>query len=363
MELPSLLKTLSDLPGVSNFEDEVRAYLRTVSEPFADDMKESPLGSLLVFKKGAKTPKRPIAVSAGMDEAGFLVTGVGKDGMLRIEAVDEKFPASALFGLRLKLAGTGLRGVVPAKAIQLTSRAERGKYPEADDLRMDVGRDTDAETEKLVRIGDPVVLDAPFHALCGGRVAGKAFENRIPCAQLLALIERKPAYDTWFVFSTRTFIGASGAVSAARILKPGVVIGAGSVQALDIPGIPPHRRGACVGGGAGATIRGGRIFSDRALTRDLLRSFAQKGKAANLFPENTDSSRLYGFGDGVADVKILSIDTPVRHLRTPFETAAAADIEMGVDLLETAIETAGAAFEKDGAAGGGFDGKELGTDG
>ncbi|MDR2611094.1 MAG: hypothetical protein LBC58_06515 [Clostridiales Family XIII bacterium] len=339
-KLIALLKTLSELSGVSNFEDEVREYIRDFTAGSAAEIRETDLGGLLVLKKGRKSPKQPIVLAAGMDEAGFLVKGIESDGKLRIEAVDEAFPPSVLFGKRLKLARNGLRGVVPAKAIHLTTREERGKYPETDKLLMDISRDSDKDAEKVARVGDPVVLDAEFFELAGGRVAGKAFETRIPCSQLLTLFERELPYDTWFAFTTRTLIGSSGTTSAGRMLKPGAAVSVSVVQALDLPGVSAHERGAALGEGAGIAIRDRYAFSDRAFAREAAAAHAR------FFSSDVISARLYGFLEGAPQAKLLEVDTPVRHLRTPFETAALSDIESGVDLLETVVACAGEILER-----------------
>ena len=67
------LKTLCALPGVSSFEDEVRAYIKERVAPYATDLRVDAMGNLIVFKKGTKPAAGKLMLCAHMDEVGLIV--------------------------------------------------------------------------------------------------------------------------------------------------------------------------------------------------------------------------------------------------------------------------------------------------
>ena len=131
------LKELCDIDGVSGFEDDVRKYLLEQVKPHADQVIVDPLGSLLVFKKGKHSRKRPMMICAHMDEVGYLISEIGDDGMIRLANVGRIDP-KVLIGRRMRMGG-GVRGVVALKAIHLTTAEERRKIPPLPSLFLDIG--------------------------------------------------------------------------------------------------------------------------------------------------------------------------------------------------------------------------------
>ena len=77
-----LLKQLCSLNGVSGDEGEVRAFLRAQAEPCADAIRTDTLGTLIVFKKGAKSSGNHLLLAAHMDEVGFIINDITDDGYL-----------------------------------------------------------------------------------------------------------------------------------------------------------------------------------------------------------------------------------------------------------------------------------------
>ena len=81
-----ILKELCSLPGISGREDKVRDYIISKIDGFCE-YEVDPLGNLIAFKKGAKTPKNRIMFDAHTDEVGLIVTGVDSDGFIKFTNV------------------------------------------------------------------------------------------------------------------------------------------------------------------------------------------------------------------------------------------------------------------------------------
>ncbi|OQX58210.1 MAG: hypothetical protein B5M49_02185 [Thermotoga sp. 4484_232] len=80
------LKELSEIPGVSGDEDEVRNFIRERIEGKLDEVRTDRMGNLIGIKKGRK-PKGRLLLVAHMDEVGLMVTKINDDGTLSFAPV------------------------------------------------------------------------------------------------------------------------------------------------------------------------------------------------------------------------------------------------------------------------------------
>ena len=132
------LKTLCSLSGVTGDEECVREYIRSRVEPFADEFMTDPIGNLIVFKKGAKTPKKRIMLTAHMDEVGVIVTDITDDGYLRF-ACAGGIDRRVLLGKEVYIGKNRVYGVIGNKAIHLVKSDERKRIPKTDEMYIDIG--------------------------------------------------------------------------------------------------------------------------------------------------------------------------------------------------------------------------------
>ena len=80
-----LLKELSEAPGVSGFEVEIRKALRRHLEPLAA-IEGDRLGSLIARKEGSSAAPK-VMVAAHMDEIGFMVKQITGEGFIQLPNV------------------------------------------------------------------------------------------------------------------------------------------------------------------------------------------------------------------------------------------------------------------------------------
>ena len=96
-----------------------------------------PLGSLICFKKGLKTPEKKLMICAHMDEVGFIVTYIRSDGTLSFDCVGGIDP-SVIIGrqvtVKSSITGEKLYGVVGSTAVHNLSKEQREKAPKTDSL-------------------------------------------------------------------------------------------------------------------------------------------------------------------------------------------------------------------------------------
>ena len=206
------LKQLCALDGASGSEEQVRYFVTDRLSEMGLSYQVDALGSVIVEKKGARTPAQKRMVCAHMDEVALIVTDVDEEGYLRFDCVggiDEK----VLPGKAVRV--NGLAGVIGAVPIHLQKAEEReGEIP-LRQLRIDIGAASREEAAQRVQLGDIAYFDTPFTPLGEGRIAAKAIDDRAGVAILLALLKQPLQNDCTFVFTTQEEVGCRGAQAAA----------------------------------------------------------------------------------------------------------------------------------------------------
>ncbi len=325
--METLIRKLTETPGPSGFEETIRAVLRAEVEPFADEIRVTPLGNLVAIKKGrGDRPRRMLA--AHMDEIGVMVTHIDEKGFLRFTPIGGVSPLTCL-GARVRFEN-GTLGV-----IGIEKREDPQKAPTFEQLYIDVGATSRADCS--VRVGDAAVFERPF-AVQGRRWIAKAMDDRIGCAVLVETLRRmEPAPgDVYFVFSTQEETTLSGAMTAAYGIEPEMVI------AVDVTGTgdTPESRPMAVELGKGPAVKvqdAGMIAHPRV--RDLL---VQAAEAAGVPYQMEVLER--GTTDAAATQLVRSgipsgcLSIPCRYIHTPSEMVDREDVEGAVRVLLQALQ-------------------------
>lgn len=333
-----LLKTLCALSGPSGCEDAVRDFIRGQAEPLADEIREDAIGNLMVFRRGEKTPERPVVLAAHMDEVGVIVKRVTEDGMLKFGFVGGVDPR-VVIGRRVRFGKTV--GVIGIKAVHLTTAAERKHMPKTRDLYIDIGAENRAAAEALVAPGDYGVFDSAPVLFGDGFLKARAIDDRIGCAVLLTMLKDKPPVDTWFCFTVQEETGLRGSATMAYALDPGFCLVIEGTTAADLYDVKDGKAVCRLRGGAVIPFMDGSTIYDAALF-ELLRDAA----AARHIPWQT-KSRVSGGTDAGrihksrAGVRVCAVAAPVRYIHSPASVAATADCEAVLALCRAFLEELG----------------------
>ncbi len=327
-----LLKELCQLPGVSSFEEPVRAYIRAKAEPYADRIHTDALGNLLVFKKGAKPTGNRLLLAAHMDEVGLIVRSITDEGYLKFSPVGG-IDRRVLIGKRVKVGEKGLSGVIGLKAYHLVSDEEEKIVPKPEDFYIDIGAKDKEAAAALVHLGDCAVFDSDVVEFGSGFLKAKALDDRIGCAVMLELLKEDLPMDVTFAFTVQEEVGTRGAFGAAFSVEPEVALVLETTTAADLAGVPEHKKVCSPGKGPVILYMDSGSVGDRGLFEGL-RGMAQ----ANGIPWQT-KHYLAGGNDASAiqrtknGVRTLVLSTAVRYLHAPSTVAAVKDIE---DMLRLA---------------------------
>lgn len=333
----NLLKQLCALSGVSSWEDEVRDFIRTQAQPYADSIRTDAIGNLIVFKKGKKPTGNKLLLSAHMDEVGLMVKKIEEDGTLRFSTVGG-IDRRVLLGKRVFVGEKRIPAVVGNKPIHLTTKEDRKSVPKLDQLYLDLGAENREEAEQLVSLGDVATFDPECMEFGNRMLKAKAIDDRVGCAVLLTLLKEELPMDCTFVFSAQEEVGTRGAFGYAFSVKPEVALVVEGTTASDIPGTPEHMTVCAPGLGPVIPFMDGGTIYDRGLF-ELLRRLAEE----NGIPWQT-KHRVAGGTDGRTiqrsrqGVRVAGVAAAVRNIHTPSSVASLADCEEMLKLARLFIQ-------------------------
>lgn len=333
----NLLKQLCALSGVSSWEDEVRDFIRTQAQPYADSIRTDAIGNLIVFKKGKKPTGNKLLLSAHMDEVGLMVKKIEEDGTLRFSTVGG-IDRRVLLGKRVFVGEKRIPAVVGNKPIHLTTKEDRKSVPKLDQLYLDLGAENREEAEQLVSLGDVATFDPECMEFGNRMLKAKAIDDRVGCAVLLTLLKEELPMDCIFVFSAQEEVGTRGAFGYAFSVKPEVALVVEGTTASDIPGTPEHMTVCAPGLGPVIPFMDGGTIYDRGLF-ELLRRLAEE----NGIPWQT-KHRVAGGTDGRTiqrsrqGVRVAGVAAAVRNIHTPSSVASLSDCEEMLKLARLFIQ-------------------------
>ncbi len=332
-----LLQKLSETSGVSGYEGPVRALIRKEIEEYVDDLSVDAMGNLIAFKKGkGKEPR--VMLAAHMDEVGFMVTRIEKNGFVRISTLGG-IDRRVIPGKRVLVGKEKIPGVIGFKAPHLVPREARGTVPKIEEFYVDVGASEDKELQGTVNIGDPVVFDTKFKRLGRTVVKGKAFDDRVGCAVLAHLVKNfTPPFPLYAVFTVQEEVGLRGARVVAHRITPDIAIvlegtGAGDFYIKKDVGKYP-----VLGGGPAITVMDRSCICDPVLVKFLIDTAKKQGIPYQFKRPGvggTDAGRIHLAREGI---RSAVISVPCRYIHSPVGVASVSDIEGVYQLVVSALQ-------------------------
>lgn len=215
----TLLKALCEADAIAASEQEVRQIFLDEAQRLNKTVCFDGLGSVLIRLNASNGPK--VMICAHMDEVGFMVRSITSEGAIEVLPVGNvRMAARELQPVRIT---TREESKIPG----LLDGERSGKEVTA--LRVDIGaRSCDEVLKAGVRPGDRVTFDTPFQVLPHQRVMGKAFDDRLGCYLLIALLREWHAAELpaeiWLVASSSEEVGLRGGQTSARLVAPDLAI-------------------------------------------------------------------------------------------------------------------------------------------
>ena len=331
-----LLKDICKAPGAPGFEQPIRELVLEAVTPYVDTVDVDNMGNVIAVKKGKEAKK--VMIGAHMDEIGFIVTHIDKNGFLRFHTLGG-FDPKTLTAQRVIVHGKkDLIGVMSSKPIHVMTPEERQKLPKTTDYFIDLGMPYD-EVIKHVEVGTPVTRERDLIEM-GDCVNSKSLDNRLAVFILLEMLRElkdvQVPYDIYGVFTVQEEIGIRGANVSALKIQPDFGFGLDTTIAFDLPGASDHEKITSLGKGAAIKVMDSRTICDYRMVA-YMKQTAEKHsipwQPEILTAGGTDTAGIQQMTAGGSIAGAVSI--PTRHLHQTVEMAHKEDIKHCIDLLKT----------------------------
>jgi putative aminopeptidase FrvX len=334
-----LLRELVEAHGVSGYEDDIRTIVRRELEPLVDEVRADRMGNLIAYKKG--TGGQKLMIAAHMDEIGFVVKYIEKEGFLRLKTLggwDPRQMNSQRVVVKTEegpLKGVLMYGTKPA---HLLSDAEKKEGQQHTSFFVDLGISAD-EVKKRVRLGDPVTMDRPL-VKTGDLLTSKAMDDRVSLYVMIEAVRAAGAHgaEVYAVATVQEEVGLRGAAAAGSGIVPDVVVAVDITLANDIPGVPEQDVTTTLGKGAAIKILDSSLICHPKVVAHFKR-LAEKNNIPHqmevLSAGGTDAGAVQQLHGGVP---AFTLSIPTRYVHTVNETVHPGDVQACVDLLARYIE-------------------------
>jgi endoglucanase len=267
-----------------------------------------------------------------MDEVGFIISGVTKEGNLRFKTVGGIDPR-VLVGKRVTAGHNRISGVIGSKPPHLGGGKDAAA-PKVKELYIDIGAKDDSDALKHISIGDYACFDSEFTPFGDRLIKGKALDDRIGCAVLLDLARGTYPHDVYFVFTVQEEVGCRGAATAAHRVAPDAAIVVEATTCADVPGTDEAGFSTKLRNGAAISVADRASYSDIGLRDALHRAAAENNisaqyKQTTLGGNDAGAVQLSGIG-----VRTAVISVPCRYIHSPSCVASLDDIDACRAILE-----------------------------
>ena len=336
--LIKLLEELSSCPGPPGGEEPVASLIRKHLQDQCQIQRDG-LGSLMALKEGTRKQPR-IMLTAHMDEVGFMLQNITKDGYLRLQPLGG-WIASHLPGKRLHVHGRKgtVEGIVAAIPPHFTK--EQKSDIKIEDLLLDVGAASREEVGTLgLQLGDLITPASHFAVYNRKFLANKAWDDRVGCSVLVSAVQKLKKHPNTVVAAAtvQEEVGSRGAVTAVEMVKPQAAIVLEGPPADDLPGVSKDSPQGALGRGCQirlydpSTIIHRRFWqwvTEVAQAKKITHQLAVRQSGA------TDARAIHLAQGGIPTV-VLGV--PVRHAHSHSGLIALQDVEATLDLTVAILE-------------------------
>lgn len=321
------LKTLTEAWGPSGYEHGIRAIIRRLVEPYADEVTVDPMGNLIcrVGQGGKK-----IMVAAHMDEIGLMVTYVEKNtGYLRFAPIGGLMN-TALLGSRVRFED----GTLGTLAMPEYFGSARTAAPALDQYYVDAST---GEGDSAIEPGMPAVFDRPLEQR-GSRVIAKAMDDRVGCVvaiEAMRRLKKRVQNEVYFVFTVQEEVGLRGARPAAYSVNPDIGIALDVTPAGDM--INVEKNAVKLGGGAAIKIHDTGLVVPPAIRDWMINTAKREAIPYQRELISLGTTDAAGIQTARAGVPSGAISIPCRYVHTPSETVDINDVEACIALLAALV--------------------------
>jgi|SRR5690554_405459 len=301
-----LFKTLTTLHGAPGYEHDVRKFMKQELSKYSDEIIQDKLGSIFGVKHG--NPDGPkVMVSGHMDEVGFMVTKITKNGMVKFQTLGGWSP-NVLQAQKLVVHSKKgpIYGLVASTPPHLGGKDK----PDIKQMMIDIGADSEKHAKELGVVPGCFVtpyMDFDFTA-DNKKIIAKAWDNRYGCGLAIELLkELKDEKLPNILYSGATVqeeVGLRGATTAANLIKPDIFFALDASPANDITG--DKSEFGQLGKGVLLRIHDRSYVTHRGI-REFMLDIAKKNNIPYQYfvsRGGTDAGKVHISGEGVPSILV-----------------------------------------------------------
>ncbi len=338
-----LLRELTEAPGISGYEQEVREIIRRHLKEITT-IEQDQLGSIVCRKDGLVEKPR-IMLAGHMDEIGFIVKLITEEGFIKFSTLGGWW-GHVMLAQRvvIKTLKGDVVGLIGSKPPHILSEEERKKLQEPKDMYIDIGATSLAEAKELgIRPGDPIVPICPFTILGTGKTyLAKAVDDRVGCALFIEVIKNLMQTEhpntVYGVGTVQEEVGLRGARTSSWVVEPDVGITLEVGVAGDVPDVKKEDAQGRLGKGPVIVIQDGSMVPNLRL-RNLFIDTAERLEIPYQFDilerGGTDSGAIHLHRRGVPNIVVA---VPTRHIHSHAGIICREDFDHAVKLVTAVIK-------------------------
>jgi endoglucanase len=344
MSLIELLRMLVSLPGPCGYEHSVTYFLKDYLQSKTDSVLVDPIGNVIARKKGDKSGPSVLLI-AHMDEIGFIVKKIEKNGLIRFEKLggndDRILLAQPVVLMGEKGEVQGVIGTISAHYMKFDDPNKVRKYSQ---LYIDIGASSKQEAEEMgIEIGTPITWATNFLVFgpkLSPKVRSKGLDDRAGCAVLLQTLHELEnasfAGELIFLFTVQEEVGLRGAKTAAEHIYADAAIAVDTTAVSDTS--EEMMDGSLgIGRGAGIKVMDFSLIAHKTV-KDLLVHLARESKIPyqlEVFPGIGTDGGAAAYSNKGIPTGVLSV--PSRYAHSPVEVIDIGDLEATKELLKAFI--------------------------
>ena len=334
----TLLKTLSDMGGISGFENTIAPTISALLEEYCDAVTVDRGGNVLGMIHAEQENAPTVMIEAHMDGIGLMVKEITDRGFLTFVPVGGIDPRILPSCEVIVCGKKELYGVIGAKPPHLQNAKDRDKAPKIEDMAIDIGM-TKEEAMQFVSVGDMVYFKTEATELANGLFSGKYLDDRAGVVSLIhclrQLKDKKLPYHLAVLCAVQEEVGLRGAVMGTYHVAPTVafVVDVCHGNTPDSGSDSIFKPGSGTVLSIGPNIHPGLSSLAKQVAEEKEIPFSVDVDGGDT---GTDAWAVQVSGNGVATL-LLSI--PLRYMHTTVETLSIDDVKATGDLLAEMLLT------------------------
>lgn len=318
------LKILCESEGISGFENKACQRARQLLKRYCDKTEEDGFGNVLGYRFSKNKNAKTVLLDAHIDQIGFMVTEVLKDGFLRFTQIGGVDPRMLLGCEVTILSDKPYYGIISCMPPHLLNAGDKEKTVPIREMVIDTGF---LDAKDKIKIGTPIVYNIEMCSISPDSITGKCLDDRAGVISLISVLDqlkdRDLSYHLVVLISCQEEVTSLGATIGTYKIRPDYAI-AVDVSHAKTPDVPAGK--AFLFGGGPLIGMGPNLHTK--LTKALIRTAKQEDIAYQLeVMEGMTGTNAWEMQVVACGTAMGLISIPLKYMHTQIETIKISDLQ------------------------------------